>query len=43
MPIPPPAVRPTILMGTAASEDDVTAKLIDIVKVNRVSPDIREN
>merc|ERR1719265_258939 len=35
-PIPPPAVRPTIVMGTGTSEDDVTAKLMDIVKVNKM-------
>merc|ERR1719487_2650756 len=36
MPIPPPAVRPAILMGNAASEDDVTIKLMDILKVNKM-------
>eukprot|EP00929_Paragymnodinium_shiwhaense_P038765 TRINITY_DN20448_c0_g1_i1.p1 TRINITY_DN20448_c0_g1~~TRINITY_DN20448_c0_g1_i1.p1 ORF type:complete len:1833 (+),score=513.23 TRINITY_DN20448_c0_g1_i1:101-5599(+) len=34
MAIPPPCVRPTISMGAARSEDDVTAKFIDIIKVN---------
>eukprot|EP00928_Gymnodinium_smaydae_P047443 TRINITY_DN31665_c0_g1_i1.p1 TRINITY_DN31665_c0_g1~~TRINITY_DN31665_c0_g1_i1.p1 ORF type:complete len:1888 (+),score=418.53 TRINITY_DN31665_c0_g1_i1:157-5820(+) len=35
-PVPPPAVRPTISMGTARSEDDVTAKILDIVKTNHM-------
>jgi DNA-directed RNA polymerase II subunit RPB1 len=35
MAIPPPHVRPTIVMGgSGRSEDDVTQKLMDIVKVN---------
>nr|ALP13659.1 RNA polymerase subunit beta' subunit-1 [Karenia brevis] len=34
MAIPPPAVRPSIQMGAARAEDDVTAKLSDIIKVN---------
>lgn len=34
--IPPPAVRPSIQMGAARSEDDVTAKLSDIIKVNKM-------
>eukprot|EP00927_Polykrikos_kofoidii_P017508 TRINITY_DN1798_c0_g1_i1.p1 TRINITY_DN1798_c0_g1~~TRINITY_DN1798_c0_g1_i1.p1 ORF type:complete len:1921 (+),score=363.59 TRINITY_DN1798_c0_g1_i1:90-5765(+) len=34
MAVPPPHVRPTISMGTSRSEDDVTAKFIDIIKVN---------
>eukprot|EP00930_Biecheleria_cincta_P027863 TRINITY_DN1948_c0_g2_i1.p1 TRINITY_DN1948_c0_g2~~TRINITY_DN1948_c0_g2_i1.p1 ORF type:complete len:1844 (-),score=374.06 TRINITY_DN1948_c0_g2_i1:76-5607(-) len=34
MPIPPPHVRPTISMGSGRSEDDVTAKIQDIIKVN---------
>lgn len=32
--IPPPAVRPSIQMGASRSEDDVTAKISDIIKVN---------
>eukprot|EP00446_Apocalathium_sp_SHHI-4_P036444 CAMPEP_0177312394 /NCGR_PEP_ID=MMETSP0368-20130122/10862_1 /TAXON_ID=447022 ORGANISM="Scrippsiella hangoei-like, Strain SHHI-4" /NCGR_SAMPLE_ID=MMETSP0368 /ASSEMBLY_ACC=CAM_ASM_000363 /LENGTH=1657 /DNA_ID=CAMNT_0018771443 /DNA_START=18 /DNA_END=4992 /DNA_ORIENTATION=+ len=32
--IPPPHVRPTISFGMARSEDDVTAKLLDIIKTN---------
>mmetsp|Transcript_95530 Transcript_95530/g.270214 ORF Transcript_95530/g.270214 Transcript_95530/m.270214 type:complete len:1889 (+) Transcript_95530:67-5733(+) len=34
--IPPPAVRPTIAMGTSRSEDDVTQKLLDIIKTNKM-------
>lgn len=34
MAVPPPHVRPTIAMGASRSEDDVTAKFLDIVKVN---------
>ena len=35
MPIPPPAVRPSITMDTAAKgDDDLTHKLIDIIKAN---------
>jgi DNA-directed RNA polymerase II subunit RPB1 len=36
LPIPPPAVRPSVQMGGsgARSEDDVTHKLMDIVKAN---------
>jgi len=36
MPIPPPHVRPTISFGAQRSEDDVTAKLMDIIKVNNM-------
>mmetsp|Transcript_41397 Transcript_41397/g.119130 ORF Transcript_41397/g.119130 Transcript_41397/m.119130 type:complete len:1898 (+) Transcript_41397:64-5757(+) len=32
--IPPPHVRPTISFGAQRSEDDVTAKLLDIIKTN---------
>lgn len=32
--IPPPHVRPTISFGSVRSEDDVTAKLSDIIKTN---------
>jgi DNA-directed RNA polymerase II subunit RPB1 len=33
-PVPPPAVRPSILMGSMArGEDDLTHKLSDIIKV----------
>lgn len=32
--VPPPHIRPTISMGTMRSEDDVTAKLLDILKTN---------
>lgn len=32
--VPPPPVRPTIIMGPKKNEDDLTFKLIDIVKVN---------
>lgn len=35
-PIPPPHVRPSIAFGGQRSEDDVTAVLSDIVKVNDV-------
>jgi len=34
--IPPMHVRPTISMGTMRSEDDVTAKLMDIIKTNKM-------
>lgn len=35
LPVPPPAVRPSITMGTLArGEDDLTHKLSDIVKAN---------
>ena len=36
LPVPPPAVRPSVQMGGsgARSEDDVTHKLMDIVKAN---------
>mmetsp|Transcript_51028 Transcript_51028/g.119359 ORF Transcript_51028/g.119359 Transcript_51028/m.119359 type:complete len:1818 (+) Transcript_51028:98-5551(+) len=33
-PIPPPHVRPSVAMGSARSEDDVTQKLMDIIKTN---------
>jgi DNA-directed RNA polymerase II subunit RPB1 len=36
MAIPPPCVRPTIAMGAVRSEDDVTAKLLDLLKVNKM-------
>lgn len=32
--IPPPPVRPSIIMGAKKNEDDLTVKLQDIVKVN---------
>mmetsp|Transcript_15235 Transcript_15235/g.35010 ORF Transcript_15235/g.35010 Transcript_15235/m.35010 type:complete len:1631 (-) Transcript_15235:547-5439(-) len=35
LPIPPPQVRPSIQMDSARGEDDLTVKLIDIVKANR--------
>jgi len=35
LPVPPPQVRPTIMIGsTAKGEDDLTCKLADIIKVN---------
>uniref|UniRef100_A0A7S4QTQ4 DNA-directed RNA polymerase subunit n=1 Tax=Alexandrium monilatum TaxID=311494 RepID=A0A7S4QTQ4_9DINO len=34
--IPPPHIRPTISMGSMRSEDDVTAKLLDIIKTNHM-------
>jgi len=34
--IPPPHVRPTISFGSQRSEDDVTAKIQDIIKVNNM-------
>eukprot|EP00820_Chromera_velia_P016992 Cvel_26433.t1-p1 / transcript=Cvel_26433.t1 / gene=Cvel_26433 / organism=Chromera_velia_CCMP2878 / gene_product=DNA-directed RNA polymerase II subunit rpb1, putative / transcript_product=DNA-directed RNA polymerase II subunit rpb1, putative / location=Cvel_scaffold3139:11384-19037(+) / protein_length=627 / sequence_SO=supercontig / SO=protein_coding / is_pseudo=false len=34
LPVPPPAVRPSVKFGTDRSEDDLTLKLLDIVKVN---------
>lgn len=34
--IPPPHVRPTISFGAQRSEDDVTSKLGDIIKVNNM-------
>merc|ERR1719450_2035932 len=36
MAIPPPHVRPTINMGTGRSEDDITQKLLDIIKTNNM-------
>mmetsp|Transcript_60363 Transcript_60363/g.143851 ORF Transcript_60363/g.143851 Transcript_60363/m.143851 type:complete len:1807 (-) Transcript_60363:125-5545(-) len=33
-PIPPPHVRPSIAIGNTRSEDDVTSKLMDIIKTN---------
>jgi DNA-directed RNA polymerase II subunit RPB1 len=36
MAVPPPCVRPTIAMGQVRSEDDVTAKLLDLLKVNKM-------
>lgn len=35
MPVPPPAVRPYVQFGTDRSEDDLTLKLLDIVKTNQ--------
>lgn len=34
LPIPPPAVRPSVQQGNTRSEDDLTLKLVDIVKTN---------
>ncbi|KAL8274560.1 hypothetical protein Esti_001526 [Eimeria stiedai] len=34
LPIPPPAVRPSVQNGNTRSEDDLTLKLVDIVKTN---------
>ncbi|KYK71902.1 DNA-directed RNA polymerase II RPB1, partial [Toxoplasma gondii TgCatPRC2] len=34
LPIPPLAVRPSVQYGSARSEDDLTLKLVDIVKTN---------
>jgi DNA-directed RNA polymerase II subunit RPB1 len=34
--IPPPHVRPTISFGATRSEDDITAKLMDIIKTNNM-------
>jgi len=36
MPVPPPHVRPTISMGAGRSEDDVTQKILDIIKTNKM-------
>jgi len=36
MAIPPPHVRPTISFGAQRSEDDCTAKLMDIIKTNKM-------
>eukprot|EP00392_Amoebophrya_sp_AT5.2_P004718 g4726.t1 len=33
-PVPPPPVRPTVSFGTDRSEDDLTAKLIDLLRAN---------
>ncbi len=33
-PVPPPPVRPTVSFGTDRSEDDLTAKLLDLLKAN---------
>ena len=35
-PVPPPHVRPSIAVGNTRSEDDVTAKLLDIIKTNQM-------
>jgi len=34
LPIPPPAVRPTVSFGADRSEDDITMKLLDSLKTN---------
>eukprot|EP00919_Chromeraceae_sp_WS-2016_P073851 GHVR01174578.1.p1 GENE.GHVR01174578.1~~GHVR01174578.1.p1 ORF type:complete len:717 (+),score=175.91 GHVR01174578.1:217-2367(+) len=34
LPVPPPPVRPSVQFGGDRSEDDITLKLLDIVKVN---------
>ncbi|PFH35234.1 DNA-directed RNA polymerase II RPB1 [Besnoitia besnoiti] len=34
LPVPPLAVRPSVQYGSARSEDDLTLKLVDIVKTN---------
>ncbi|CDJ52196.1 DNA-directed RNA polymerase II largest subunit, putative [Eimeria brunetti] len=34
LPVPPPAVRPSVQNGNTRSEDDLTLKLMDIVKTN---------
>lgn len=34
LPVPPPAVRPSVQNGNTRSEDDLTLKLVDIVKTN---------
>ncbi|CAK0878373.1 unnamed protein product [Prorocentrum cordatum] len=36
MAVPPPAIRPSIAMGAARSEDDITAKFVEIIKVNNM-------
>lgn len=36
MAVPPPCVRPSISMGSSRSEDDITAKFVDIIKVNNM-------
>ena len=33
-PVPPPPVRPTVSFGADRSEDDLTAKLLDLLKAN---------
>eukprot|EP00397_Hematodinium_sp_SG-2012_P000777 GEMP01000778.1.p1 GENE.GEMP01000778.1~~GEMP01000778.1.p1 ORF type:complete len:2021 (+),score=468.87 GEMP01000778.1:45-6107(+) len=35
LPIPPPPVRPSITFGPDRSEDDITMKLLDILKTNQ--------
>lgn len=35
LPVPPPAVRPSVQHGGDRCEDDLTVKLLDIVKVNQ--------
>jgi DNA-directed RNA polymerase II subunit RPB1 len=35
-PVPPMAVRPTVAFGSDKSEDDLTMKLLDIVKANEM-------
>eukprot|EP01127_Copromyxa_protea_P014602 TRINITY_DN4101_c0_g1_i1.p1 TRINITY_DN4101_c0_g1~~TRINITY_DN4101_c0_g1_i1.p1 ORF type:complete len:1066 (+),score=189.66 TRINITY_DN4101_c0_g1_i1:92-3289(+) len=41
--VPPPPVRPTIIMGAKKNEDDLTYKLVDIVKVNNQLKQQEEN
>lgn len=36
LPVPPPAVRPSINMGNGRGEDDLTHKLSDIIKYNEL-------
>ncbi|EKX72538.1 DNA-directed RNA polymerase II largest subunit, putative [Theileria equi strain WA] len=36
LPVPPPAVRPYVQYGSDRSEDDLTLKLLDIVKTNNL-------
>jgi len=44
LPVPPPQVRPTIMIGsTSKGEDDLTYKLADIIKVNAQLRKIEEN
>lgn len=35
-PVPPMTVRPTVSFGSDRSEDDITAKLIDMIKANEL-------
>ena len=35
-PVPPMTVRPTVSFGSDRSEDDITAKLLDLIKANEL-------